>query len=166
MQTDNTAIAYERKLKTACCLLLFGVMLTIFTVKAGLSGGSPFLLSCLFGVGVSSFCIGLFEFVKFFGLLEGFKRFLDLFRRDTCGLIYQIVAFVVGLVVMVVAWFAVAWPADVIYNVMSGMYTFSGVELVAVNFARGLISLLLGIGVFFLIIWVWVSAHRKEGNFF
>jgi hypothetical protein len=80
---------------------------------------------------------------------------------DESGLAWQLACFIVGLAMFSVVWFVSAWPVDMIFNSVSGVYVFGGFSGVAVNFTRLIIRLLPALGCIFLMMWLWVDVNRK-----
>jgi len=117
-----------------------------------------FLSLLIVGLGLGLAGVGLYDLFVSLNL----KCLFEKFRKDEQGLGWQILVFICGLAAFSIVWFVVAWPADMVFNAVSDIYIFSGITGSAVVLVRGLISLLPGIGLLFLVIWLWVNANRQE----
>jgi hypothetical protein len=151
--------AGNTKIWVALFLCMFGGLLSLVSLFDSVTG--YFGLS-LFVVGFGLWVSGFIELVFGFDV----TGFLYQFRNDCSGLGHQLIVFVVGLGVFSVVWFALGWPADMVYNTFSSMYTFTGLSGTAVTFTRGVIRLLPTIMFFISIFGLWVSSNRREDSFF
>jgi hypothetical protein len=138
------------------------------------------LALCLLSLGpIGTGLLGLTLFIVGFGLLAGGFGSLVLvadvtgilftlrrLREDRSGLAYQLMMFVIGLGIFSFIWFALGWPADILYNFFSDFYVFTGLEGTAVFFVRGLIRWLPAIIFFILLLDLWVSAHRRTEGYY
>ncbi len=87
---------------------------------------------------------------------------LDQFKQDNRAIGWQLAVFFATIPAAILAWFVSAWPVDMIYSAITGIYTFTGVQATAVNITKALVGLLVGLSVFLGIIWLWVNAHRGD----
>jgi hypothetical protein len=154
----DTARVRERWLVRGFVSVCVGLLLLFFGLGQ-FSGGVAVLFAC--GCGSGLLVCGLLDIVRVLKLCGKFERLCS----DESGLGWQILVFLSGVVAFGVVWFVVAWPADIIFNAVTGVYAFSGITLSAINLVRGIIGLLVGLGLLFLIIWLWVNVNRREDGF-
>ncbi len=144
----------EAKAWRALILSTLGTCMLMFSIIWNLG----FLQLFMFGVGFLLVGIGLSDL----GFAVGMKQAFQKWRKSRAGLGWQLAVFAAGVIAMPVAWFIASWPADEVYTMIAGIYTFTGVTATAITFARGLIGLLVGVGLFFLVIWLWVNVNKRE----
>jgi len=143
----------------------FRLLLSVFVLFVGclvmfvcVWGALGSLLYWGFGLGFGLFFGGCLMLVCAFRAMGVFGAL----RSDRLGLGYQLLVFVVGLGIFSFIWFALGWPADMVYTFFSGMYTFTGLPGIAVSFTRGIIRLLPAIMFFIALFQLWVSTHRDS----
>ena len=159
--SDDSSSTQYTKLLLSVFVLVSGSFLAIACSSGKLTASSfvywGFGLGC--GLGVGGLCM-LFASYRLMGFFSDLKS-------DCRGLGYQLIVFVVGLGIFSVVWFALGWPAEMVFSLFSGLYTFSGLPAIAVSFTQGVIRLLPAILFFISMIWLWVSSNRgEEGSMF
>lgn len=101
--------------------------------------------------------LGLVRIALTIYFMEKLRRLEE--NRKAIG--WQLAVFFALIPACIFAWFVAAWPTDMIWTVISGIHTFVGPEANAINLVRQIIALLVGVVIFFSIIWLWVNAHRS-----
>ncbi|MDR2699552.1 MAG: hypothetical protein LBC12_01855 [Nitrososphaerota archaeon] len=153
----------DNRFHTGVLIMILGVAAIMCSVLGGISFAlDPLFWSITFSLGLTGFIIGSLELARYWNLSSKLRVFV----ADESALGWQLLVFIAAVLGFALVWFVVTWPVDIVYNTLSTMYTFTGFNAVAVNFAMGVISLLLGIGLFFTIIWLWVNANRRESPYY
>jgi len=160
MNGDSEISLAERDASYILVLVSLGC-LAMLIGALGVLGG--LLSSLVFGCGVGCLFVGLIDLCRKADLKSLFSKV----REDRSGLGWQLLAFAAGVVMFVLVWFFVGWPADIVYRAITSGYAFSGFAGQVVTVSYSFVMLLCGIGLFFLIIWLWVNVHRREevGNY-
>lgn len=102
--------------------------------------------------------LGLTRIVLTIHFMEKLRKL----QENKMGIGWQLAVFFAAIPACILAWFVAAWPTDAVWTAVSGIHTFTGIEANAINLVRQIISLLVGVSLFFSIIWLWVNAHRSE----
>lgn len=144
----------EEKLWRSLLLVAIGTC-NFMLVAVGVGG---FYAPWLFAFGLMLTIIGMCEYGFVMGMREAVRKFF----KGKKALGWQLAVFGAAIVAFAIAWFVATWPADMVYEAIAGVYTFTGASADAIFFARGLMGLLVGVGLFFTIIWLWVNVHRRE----
>jgi hypothetical protein len=135
--------------------IIFEVLLTGAIDLVSTDGTMQFLLLLL---AVLLFFIGISDFGFSMGMREQLRRW----KENHHALGWQLAVFVAGIIAFPTAWFIASYPADMVYTAVSGIYTFNGIAATAISFVRTLIGLLVGVGLFILVIWLWVNSNRRN----
>lgn len=111
-------------------------------------------------VGLMLVGLGLVRIALTMHFMEKLRRLEEL-KRDTKAIGWQLAVFFATIPAVIFAWFVAAWPTDMVWTLVTGIVTFSGAEAAAINLVRQITALLIGVAIFFSIMWLWVNAHRR-----
>jgi hypothetical protein len=157
---ERETVFHEREaVKALIEVLTGGIILEVLLTGAidlfSTDGTMQFLLLLL---AVLLFFVGISDFGFSMGMREQLRRW----KASRRALGWQLAVFVAGIIAFPTAWFIASYPADLVYTSVAGIYTFTGIAATAISIVRTLIGLLVGLALFFLIIWLWVNSNRRN----